>query len=465
MFSRRTMDFTRGGILGKIVIFAVPIVLSEVLQNLYHMADSMIAGNFIGGGALAAVSVCSAISQMIVGFFNGMSVGASVAASRHFGAGDHRRLSASMRTALAFSVILGSLLSLGGIAVAPRLLRLIAVPENVFADAAVYLRIYLAGVLFTVIYNVEAGLLRAVGDSRGTMKVLSLVCSLNILLDLLFVAGFKFGVAGVSVATVISQMVSVVMAYRRLKGHDGSFRLTFGELRGQRDEILAIIGIGMPAGLQNSLISFSNLFVWRYITGFNSVIMAGIGAAQRIDRFVSLPCNAFGLALTTFVGQNVGARQADRIRRGVRAALLFSLGYCVLTSFGLYGVSDLAMGLFSASPEVIEVGVDMMHTLLPFYWSLALRQILMGALRGFGDTEIPMLLSLLGMVGLRQLYLAAALALDHRVVHIYVGYPLAWLATAVMTGMYYLVKRRSYERFENLPLEMKFRSRDDVQES
>ncbi|MGI6075951.1 MAG: MATE family efflux transporter [Pyramidobacter sp.] len=453
MVSGRTTDFTSGGILGKIVIFAVPIVLSEVLQNLYHVVDSMVAGNFVGGEALAAVSVCSAISQMVVGFFNGMSVGASVVASRYFGAGEGERLSAAMRTALAFSVILGALLSLGGIVAAPWLLRLIAVPEDVFADAAIYLRIYLAGVLFTVIYNVEAGLLRAIGDSRGTLEVLSTVCTLNIVLDLLFVTAFDFGVAGVSMATVISQMISVMMGYRRLKKHDRRFRLTFGELRREKKEILTIMGIGMPAGAQNSLISFSNLFVWRYITGFNSVVMAGVGAAQRIDRFVSLPCNAFGLALTTYVGQNVGARQSDRIRRGVRGTMFFSLGYCVLASFGLYGVSDLAMRLFNDSPEVIGVGVSMMRTLLPFYWSLALRQVLMGALRGYGDTKIPMLLSLLGMVALRQIYLAIALALDHRVVHIYIGYPLAWLATAAMMVVYYLAKRRGYEKFEDLPLE------------
>lgn len=453
MARKTTIDFTSGGILGKIVLFAVPIVLSELLQNLYHMVDSMVAGNFVSGEALAAVSVCSAISQMIVGFFNGMSVGASVIASRYFGAEDRERLGSSMRTAFAFSVILGVLLSVAGIFATPWLLHMIAVPENVFHDAAVYLRIYLAGVLFTVIYNVEAGLLRAVGDSRGTLNILSIVCVLNIGLDLLFVTKINLGVAGVSIATVISQMTSVIMAYYRLRRHDSDFCLDFGILRREKKLVGTIISIGMPAGVQNSLISFSNLFVWRYITGFDSVAMAGVGAAQRIDRFVSLPCNAFGLALTTYVGQNVGARKADRIRRGVRGTLVFSLCYCLLASLCMYGVADVCMRLFNDSPAVIAIGVDMMHVLLPFYWSMALRQVVMGALRGYGDTKIPMLLSLIGMIGLRQLYLAIALSMDHRIVHIYIGYPLAWLATAIMTGIYYLMKRRQYESLENLPIE------------
>jgi putative MATE family efflux protein len=450
---KTTIDFTSGGILGKIVLFAVPIVLSELLQNLYHMVDSMVAGNFVSGEALAAVSVCSAISQMIVGFFNGMSVGASVITARYFGADDHERLGTAMRTAFAFSVILGLMLSVAGIFATPWLLHMISVPENVFYDASVYLRIYLAGVLFTVIYNVEAGLLRAVGDSRGTLDILAIVCVLNIGLDLLFVTKFHLGVAGVSIATVISQMTSVLMAYYRLRRHDSDFKLTFSELKREKKLVGSIISIGMPAGVQNSLISFSNLFVWRYITGFDSAAMAGVGAAQRIDRFVSLPCNAFGLALTTYVGQNVGARKTDRIRRGVRCTLFFSLGYCLLASFGVYEISDLCMRLFNDSPAVIAIGVDMMRVLLPFYWSMALRQVMIGALRGFGDTKVPMLLSLIGMIGIRQLYLAIALTLDHRIIHIYIGYPLAWIATAVLTGIYYLMKRGQYERLENLPIE------------
>lgn len=441
----RTADFTQGGIIGKIVAFAVPIVLAEMLQNLYNTVDSMVVGNFVGDKALAAVSVCSAISQMVVGFFNGMSIGASVIAARYFGSGERERLGASMRSAFAFAVVLGLLLSIVGIFAAPGLLSLISVPAEVYGDAVVYLRIYLAGILFTVAYNVAAGLLRAVGDSRGPFNVLVLVCALNIVLDLLFVTVWGWGVAGVSAATVLSQMVAVLVVFFRLKKHDGAFRLAFGELSRERDILRRVVSIGMPAGMQNCLISFSNLFVWRYISGFDAAAMAGLGAAQRIDRFVTLPCKGFGMAQTTFVSQNVGARKSERVKHGFKSCLLLSLSYCFTVSAALFAAAPYCIRLFNDTPAVVAAGIDMMHVMLPFYGFMALREVCLGTLRGYGDTRVPMILSLIGMVVLRQIYLATALALDRRIIHVYIGYPLAWAATAALTLGYYLAKRRRYE--------------------
>ncbi len=445
------MDFTQGSIIKKIALFAIPIVLAEMLQNLYNTVDSMVVGNFVGDKALAAVSVCSAISQLVVGFFNGMSIGSSVLAGRYFGGGDSERLSAAMRNTFAFSVVFGAALSAAGIFLTPWLINLISVPQEVYGDAVVYLRIYLAGMLFTVIYNVAAGLLRAVGDSRSPLNILVMVCVLNIGLDLLFVRVMRLGVAGVSIATVISQCVSVVVAYFRLKGHDPEFCLTFRELPREKKIIANMIGIGMPAGMQNSLISFSNLFVWRYISGFDAASMAGVGAAQRIDRFVAMPSKAYGLALTTYVSQNVGARKPERIGRGVRDCLLLSLATCAAASVLLYFGAERCVKLFNDAPGVVKVGVDMMRVLLPCYSFLAVREVWLGVLRGYGDTKIPLLLSLTGMIVLRQLYLAIALSLDHSIVHIYIGYPLAWGATALMTGIYYLMKRKKYERMLTEP--------------
>lgn len=442
---RRTIDFTQGNILKKLTLFAIPIVLAELLQNLYNTADALVVGNFVGAKALAAVSVCTAISQMVVGFFNGMSIGASVVVSRYFGAGEEERMSASMRTGFASAVLLGTVLSVAGIFATPALIRMISVPPEVYGDAVIYLRIYLAGILFTVIYNVAAGLLRAVGDSRGPFKILAAVCALNVALDVVFVVWLKLGVAGVSIATVISQFISVLAVYARLRRVDSHFRLTFSELRRERGVIADMIGIGMPAGVQNSLILFSNLFVWKYISSFDAVSMAGMGAAGKIDRFVALPTKAFGLALTTYVGQNVGARKAERIRGGVRCCSALALCYSATLGTILFFSAEKMVRLFSSDIRVIAVGVAMMRTLLPFYAVMALREVALGVTRGYGDTKVPMFLSLFGMVVVRQVYLAIALSIQHRITLVFWGYPIAWGATTALTVGYYLLRRRSYE--------------------
>ncbi len=446
MEQRQTIDFTQGGILKKLTLFAVPIVLAELLQNLYNTADALVVGNFVGDKALAAVSVCTAISQLVVGFFNGMSIGASVVVSRYFGAGRHERMSASMRTGFAASVLLGTVLSVAGIFATPWLIRMISVPPEVYGDAVIYLRIYLAGILFTVIYNVAAGLLRAVGDSRGPFAILAAVCALNVGLDVFFVVRLRLGVAGVSIATVISQSISVLAVYVRLRRVEPSFRLTFSELRREGSVIRDMFDIGMPAGMQNSLILFSNLFVWRYISSFDAVSMAGMGTAEKVDRFIALPCKAFGLALTTFVGQNVGARKGDRIRSGSRCAAALAMGYCAVVCSSLYFSAERLILLFNDNPLVVSVGVGMIRTLQPFYIVVALREVLLGTMRGYGDARRPMFISLFGMIVVRQAYLAVAMAVEHRVGYVFAGYPIAWVVTTAMLVVYFLFRRRAYEK-------------------
>ena len=441
-----TIDFTRGGIIKNLALFALPIVLGELLQNLYNTVDSMVIGNFTGGVALAAVSVCSAISQLVVGFFNGMSVGASVIVARYCGAGDAQRQSISMRVTFAFSVLMGVVLSIIGILITPWLVSLVSVPENVYREAVLYLRIYLAGIMFTVIYNVGAGLLRAVGDSRSPFVILVIVCGVNIILDLLFVAYCAWGVAGVSAATVISQLISAVMVYCCLKKTEPSFCLTFKNMKKEKQIVLAMTGIGLPTGLQNSLISFSNLFVWRYISGFSAAAMAGVGVAGRIDRFIGLPCKAFGLALTTYYSQNFGARHFERLKRGFWGCMALSMGYLVAVSAVIYLFAEESVMLFNSEPEVVAAGVGMLYVMLPFYCFLAMREVCLGALRGYGDTRVPLILSLLGMVVLRQIYLAVSLSIDHNIVHVYIGYPLAWFVTTLMTFVYFLRVKGKYEK-------------------
>ena len=445
MAQGHTIDFTQGSIVKKLILFSVPIVMGEILQNLYTVADSVIVGNFVGDKALAAVSACAAVSQMIIGFFNGMSIGSSVIASRYFGSGDRERLGSAMRNSFAFAFVLGFCLSCAAVSAAAMLLRFLGVPAEVYPDAVVYLRIYLTGLMFTVIYNIGSGLLLSVGDSRSTFRILSFVCALNICLDLLFVRALRLGVAGVGIATVISQSISVLLVYRRLKTHSDSFRLTFKELPKERGLIRDMLSIGMPAGMQSSIVSFSNLFVWRYLSAFDYVAMAGFGASNRIDRFIVLPTKAFGLALTTFTGQNVGAKQPERIRKGFRDCLTLSTVYCVTVGIVIYVYAPQCIMLFTRVAPVVEIGAYMMRWMQPFYFFMAVRETSLGILRGYGDAKMPMYLSLLGMVVLRQIYLAVALHFDHRLVHICIGFPLAWIATAALVYGYWRYRRSFHE--------------------
>lgn len=440
------IDFSTGSIFQKLLLFSIPIILGELLQNLYNSADALIVGNYVGKTALAAVSVCSSPTNLIVGFFNGMSVGASAIVARCFGAGDQAALGRAMRVTFTFSAAAGVLLSLFGIAATPWLLQLTGAEGSLHQEAAAYLRIYLAGIMFTVIYNIGAGILRGIGNSRAPFYILTAACAINIGLDLLFVAALDLGTPGAALATVLSQGISVALVYRRLTLAEPGFHLAFGELRHNRALLLDMLGIGVPTGLQSSLIAISNLFVWRYINRFPAEVAAGIGVAQRLDKFIALPSKAFGATTTTFVAQTVGANDRRRSRDGVSRCMLLSMASVLLLGAVVYAFAGPCVSLFNRDATVVAVGVAMMRTIIPLYFTLAVREILLGALRGYGYTKVPMVLSLIGMIAVRQAYLAAAMALDPRVEHIFYCYPIAWIATLLLIAGCYAWKRNSLLR-------------------
>lgn len=435
--NKANIDFTRGSIIHSLVLFALPILLGELLQNLYNSVDSMVVGNFVSKNALAAVSVCATLSRLIVGFFTGMSVGGSVVTARAFGSGDKERLSRTIRTILVFSIVLGAVLSVLGVIVAPLLLKLSSVPEDVYPDALTYLRIYLAGALFSVIYNIGAGVLRAVGDTQRPFHILLISCCSNIVLDLLLVVVIPLGVAGVAIATVLAQLISVVLLYRTILRIEPGFHLSLRDLKENRSIILDLTAIGMPAGMQGAVISISNLFVWRYINGFGSTAMAGIGVAQRLDRFVGMPCTAFGHAMTTFVGQNIGAKQYQRAKQGTWKCLLLAVGYIAVMGTIVYNLADYCAVLFNPDPQVVEISVAMMHFIIPYYTFFAVREVYLGVLRGYGIGTVPMVLNIIGMVLVRQIYLAVSMQSGPGIVHIFRCYPIAWGATALLLVGYY----------------------------
>ena len=439
----KNIDFTSGNIVKALIMFAIPIFMGDVLQNMYQSVDSLVVGNYVGENALAAVSVCGTLSRLIVGFFNGMSVGASVVVARAFGSKDEHELTSSINVTFMFSVLLGTALSLIGIILTPVLIRLCGVNDDVYGEAVQYLRIYLAGTLFTIVYNVSAGILRACGDSRSTFTILLISSILNIFLDLFFVSVIPMGVAGVALSTVIAQFISVLVACHRIRRLNNTFRIiSVKEFLHNKQTIYSIMKIGMPSGLQGSLISVSNLFVWRHISSFDSAAaIAGIGIAQRLDRFAALPAKSFGLAVTTFISQNEGAKNHGRAKQGIISSILLAAGTTLVVSVVIYTFAGDLTVLFNDSPEIISISTAMMRTIIPFYATMVIREIMLGVLRGYGNTRVPMILSITGMIAVRQVYLYFALRISHTLKVVYYCYPLAWGATALMLLVYYLVLR------------------------
>lgn len=443
--NKKTVDLTQGAIWKQMILFSLPILVGYLFQNLYNSVDSLVVGNFVGKSALAAVNACSPISNLLVGFFTGMSTGASVVFSRCFGARDYQKLKESIHTTVLFAVILGVSMAAVGILMSSFLLHVVDCPADVFPEADAYLNVYIAGILFTAIYNVGAGILRAVGDSRSPFYALVAASITNIVLDVVFVTVVQLGVLGVAVATILAQFLSVVLVFGKLLRADERYRLDWRALKINKTLLLEVVDLGLPAGLQTCMISISNMFVQRYINGFGSTAMAGVGVAQRLDKFASMPCQSIGLATTTFVSQNIGANRRDRIARGMKVCFGLCLGSVALIGIPLYFASEPLVALFNRDPEVIRYGVAMMHTIIPLYITMAVNQLFSGALRGFGHSKAVMFLSLIGMIGARQLFLYLSMRINPVIDNVFYGYPLAWGVSALTMVIYYFWLKRNHQ--------------------
>ncbi|MBR2281066.1 MAG: MATE family efflux transporter [Spirochaetales bacterium] len=440
---RKNVDFTKGNIYKSLLVFAIPIMLGEVFQNLYHSTDSVVLGNFAGDSALAAVSVCSTLTNLLVGFCNGMSVGSTVVVAKAFGAGDKRKLDESIRYTYTFGVILGALFSVIGILIAPLLLRVVNVNDDIYSHALAYLRIYISGMVFTVVYNNSAGILRGLGDMHTPFIILLVSCSLNILLDLLFCAVFDWGIAGVAWATVLAQVLSVAISWHVIRRRMGVRCLALMDtIRNGRAVISETLDVGVAAGIQSSIISFSNLFVWRYINRFSTPVVAGVGIGQRIDKFVSLPTTSFGTAITTFVGQNLGAGNRDRVKEGIRDAMVLSIGITVAVGIIIYPGVPYIAAMFNRSPDVIEAAVSLTRIMIPLYFVNSIRQIMVGVLRAFKKSQLATAATLGGMVVMRQIYLAISMSIVSDVRLVYWGYPLGWVFSMLFTAICYFANRK-----------------------
>ena len=430
-------DMTQGPILRQLVFFSFPLMLGNVFQLLYNMVDSIIVGNFVSKQALAAIGSTTVIVSMIVFFFSGFATGAGVVIGNNFGARNMDRLHDAVHTTVAATFIFSLLLTLLGTAAVRPMLVIMRTPEDVFRDAALYLRIYIGGISGLLIYNMGSGILRAVGDSIRPLGFLILTSVLNILLDLFFVIVLKLGIAGAAVATILSQFVSAALILLLLTRTRDIYRLDWKELHIDFPILKKIFSIGMPTALQAVITSFSNIFVQGYINAFGSDVMAGWSCYNKLDHFIFLPMQSMSVASTTFVSQNAGAGNERRSRRGTFLAILITCLVIGVTAVVLTFFAPAAVRMFSPDEAVIRYGAMFIRTNAFFLIFNGIAQVLAGALRGRGDSRGPMVIMLFNFVVVRQIYLywvTHFVANTPRLVGF--GYPVGWVLCCVMELIY-----------------------------
>ena len=369
---KKTLLMTEGSIWKSILLFSVPLILGNLLQQLYNTADSIIVGNFLGSNALAAVGSSGSPIYLLIGFSQGVAVGAGVVVSQYLGAKDKKETRIAVHTSLAIAAILGLILTVGGIAVSRSLLVWMNTPEEVLGDAVTYMKLYFGGVLFSVVYNMAAGILNAAGNSRRSVIYLACASITNIILDLVLIAGLKMGVAGAAIATDISQLVSCVLSLRFLMKVDADYKVELSAIRPDQRMTSRIIRIGLPTGIQNMVISFSNVLVQSSVNSYGAAAMAGFAAYMKIDGFNILPVTSFSMAATTFVGQNYGAGNLKRVKNGMWVTLGMGVLYTLCTGALLLAFQNPIMHLFTSDETVVAFGCSAMHYFCPFYFLLAI---------------------------------------------------------------------------------------------
>lgn len=451
MIKAGSQNLTEGSIIKNIVIFAMPLLLSEVFQSLYNSVDSIIVGNFVGKTALAAVTACSDISQLLVGFFVGLSAGSGIVFSRFFGGKQYDKLHDAIHTAILFAAVLGFGMATLGILIAPLLLNMVDCPSDVYGEALIYLRIYLVGIFFTSLYNVAAGVLRAVGDSKNPFYYLLASSCTHICLDITFVRFLNMGVEGVALATVLSQGLSSFLVFRNMLTTKDVYRLKIRELKIDKSMLVQIIKFGLPTALQQCIISFSNLFLQKYINGFGSSAMAGIGAAKKVERYASLVTQSLGLATTTFIAQNIGAKKPERAFKALKYIISISFAAVFITGLPIYIYADVLIKIFTKDAEAIMFGAAMVTTMLPFYFVQAINNIFGNCVRGFGYSLQATIMSICGLVVIRQIFLAIAMHFDHNIVYVYLSWPVGWTAGGLLSMLFFWFKiRRPYKKAQKL---------------
>ena len=436
--SSRVKDMTKGNPYSLMLAFALPIFLSQVFQQLYNTADALIVGKFLGTNALAAVTSSGTLIFLMISFFIGTAMGGGVVISKFFGAGDKEQVSRAIHTILAFGIVSGILLTVAGVAFTPTFLRWMQTDPEVMPEAVEYFRSYFLGALAMVMYNICRSIMNALGDSRRPLYYLIFSSILNIVLDVLFIGVFHWGVWSAAAATVISQAASVVLCMRHLLQKGNIYTVEFRKIGFHKTMLIEIIRYGLPSGVQNSVIAFANVIVQSQINSFGKLAMAAYGTHAKIEGFAFLPITSFNMACTTFISQNLGARQYERAKKGARFSILAAVFLAEVIGIGYYVFAPQLIGIFDKTSGVIELGVQQARTVALFYFLLAFSHSIAAVCRGAGKAFVPMVIMLSIWCVVRIAYIIIVMRFTGEIAYIYWAYPLTWAISSVIYLGYYL---------------------------
>ena len=431
-------SLTEGSIWKGMALFALPVFLGNLFQQLYNAFDAWCVGNYIGDTALAAVSSSGSLIFMMVSFFNGVAMGAGVIIAREFGAKQYDNMDKAIHTSIAFGMAAGTALTVVGVVFTPLILQWMRTPADVLPQSVVYFRYYFYGAIFTVMYNIFVGILHAVGDSKHPLYYLIFSTFLNIALDMLFVAGLGFGVGSAAIATTVSQGVSALLCFRHLLRIDAPYRVRWKKICFHKESLVEIIRYGLPSGVQNSVIAIANVVVQTNINSFGAAAIAGCGSYSKMEGFTFLPVTCFSQALSTFVGQNLGAGQYGRVKKGVAFGVVCSCGMAEIIGILSYVFAPQLIGFFSDSAEAIAFGTRHMRVICLFYFLLSFSHCIAGVMRGAGKATVPMFTMLACWCLLRVTYISVAMRFVNQLTTVSWAYPITWTCSSIIFLIYFL---------------------------
>lgn len=429
---------TEGSISKKIVLFALPVFVGQLLQQLYNVIDSVVVGNYLGKTALAAVSSSGSLIFLIVGFINGLFTGAGVIIGNKFGAKDYKAVHTAVHTATAFGIIMGIFTTLFGVLGSPVILWLMGTPEDVMPSSTLYLRLFFIGGLGNVMYNTCCGIFQAVGDSRRPLYYLIISAIANTILDFLFVMVFDMGIAGAAIATVIAQYLSAILSFVKLLTVDGVHKVVLKDIKIDKNTLIKELKLGIPTGIQNSVIAIANVTVQSNINNFGSVAMAGCGSYSKLEGFAFLPINSFCTALTTFTSQNLGAGNLKRAKKGAKFGVIAGVACSEIIGLTLFLGAPLFMRIFTDQANIIATGVLQIHVESLFFALLAYSHLMASILRGAGRTAVPMFVMLGCWCLFRITYITIAVKIFPVIQTIFCAYPITWSLSSIIFSIYYI---------------------------
>ena len=445
------IDMCNGTIMDKLISFALPLMLSGMLQLMFNAVDIIVVGRFSGSRALAAVGSTTALINVFTNLFIGISLGANVLAARFYAAGKEKEMSDTVHTAIAIAIISGLIMAFVGLVFSKGALELMDTPEDVIGQAALYMRIYFIGMPFFMLYNYGAAVLRAVGDTKRPLMFLIVSGCINAVLNLILVIGFSLSVVGVAVATVISQMISCILVLRCLYKSEGSYQLRFSKLKINKKYMIQIFQVGIPAGIQSTVINFSNVLLQSSVNSFGSVAMAGYTAANNILGFLYQSINSVTQACMSFTSQNYGVGKYKRMDRVLADCMILTVAVSLIFGCSAYFFGNYILRIYTSDAEVIKCGLEILSITTVPYFLCGIMDLFPGALRGMGYSAVPMILSVIGTVGMRVLWIYAVFPLNRSLYVLFISYPASWGITIVMQVICYIfVRKKVHGKIKNI---------------